>query len=120
VTGELPHEVALGVMRRANLFVRPTYFDGDASSVREALAMGVPVVASDTDHRPAGVLLFRRGDARDLADKIALALANGRGGGPRRPSQEPDSFEQLLAIYARLGTPARQSGGMRHAGSRHQ
>src|SRR3989441_12542643 len=52
VAGQLPHDTALAVMRRLSVFVRPTYFDGDASSVREALALGVPVVASDTDFRP--------------------------------------------------------------------
>src|SRR6185503_2016808 len=52
VAGELAHDTALAVMRRMHVFVRPTYFDGDASSVREALALDVPVVASDTDFRP--------------------------------------------------------------------
>ena len=36
--GEVPHDVLLAIMSRVTVFVRPTYFDGDASSVREALA----------------------------------------------------------------------------------
>jgi len=31
------------------------FYDGDAISVREALALGVPVVASDTDYRPEDI-----------------------------------------------------------------
>src|SRR5262249_8734620 len=48
-TGQLPHDVVLSIMRQVNVVVRATYFDGDASSVREALALGVTTVASDTD-----------------------------------------------------------------------
>jgi len=106
-TGELPHEVVLAVMQKIDLFTRPTYFDGDASSVREALALGVPVVASDTDFRPEGVILFRRGDVQDLTEKIARALRNGQTEGGGVPGVQSGSLEQLLAIYARLATRTR-------------
>jgi glycosyltransferase involved in cell wall biosynthesis len=42
----------------ANLLVRPTSTDGDSGFVREAIATGVRVVASDCVPRPAGVELF--------------------------------------------------------------
>jgi len=73
--GELSHSAALGLIRRCNAFVRPTTADGDAVSVREALAMGVPCIASDAVPRPNGVVLFRTGDAVDLAGKICRAIA---------------------------------------------
>ena len=59
--GELEHARALAVLKAASLFVRPTFADGDSVSVREALALGVPCIASDAAERPAGVHLFRRG-----------------------------------------------------------
>jgi glycogen synthase len=100
-TGDLTHDVVLDVMRTVGVFVRPTYFDGDATSVREALALGVPVVASDTDFRPEGVVLFRRGDAEDLTEKLADLLAAGpAGGGPSRPAA--GALGSLLAVYDRL------------------
>jgi glycogen synthase len=102
-TGELPHEVVLAVMAQVAVFVRPTYFDGDASSVREALALGVPVVASDTDFRPDGTVLFRRGDVADLTAKLADVLSGGRSQDRGGPGTVSRSFEQLLSIYARLG-----------------
>jgi len=74
VAGQLPHDTTLAVMRRLSVFVRPTYFDGDASSVREALALEVPVVASDTDFRPEGVIVFRRGHVDDLTIYERLSL----------------------------------------------
>ncbi len=111
-TGELPHELVLAIMARLTLFVRPTYFDGDASSVREALTLGVRVVASDTDFRPDGVVLFRRGDVRDLTEKIAEVLRDGSPVAVRDRPADPGSLERLLGIYARLGHPARSRRGL--------
>jgi glycogen(starch) synthase len=102
--GELPHDLVLAVLAKVTLFVRPTDFDGDASSVREALGLGVPVVASNTDFRPDGVTLFRRGDATDLTGKIAEVLQSGRAG--REAPPDSGSFAQMLAIYERLGRTA--------------
>jgi glycogen synthase len=95
--GEVARERYLGFVSRADLFVRPSLVDGDALSVREALALGRPVVASDTDARPDGVILFRRGDARDLAEKIAVALDDRHIATPR-PSHS-DAVERILDIY---------------------
>jgi glycogen(starch) synthase len=109
VAGELPHDAVLAAMRRVNVFVRPTYFDGDASSVREALALGVPVVASDTDFRPDGVILFRRGRVDDLTDKIVEALGTGHTS-RRSGADDGGSGPRLLAIYERLSRRGRLSG----------
>ena len=65
---------ALSVIKSSDVFVRPSYFDGDAICVREALFLAVPVVASKTDFRPEGVVLFRVGDAQDLFDKLMQVL----------------------------------------------
>jgi len=101
LAGQLPHDTALAVMRRMSVFVRPTYFDGDASSVREALALGVPVVASDTDFRPEGVIVFRRGHVDDLTDKLVQTLGAGRSR-PCPESADAGSWLRILAIYERL------------------
>src|SRR3989449_6020146 len=101
VAGQLPHDTALAVMRRVKVFVRPTYFDGDASSVREALALGIPVVASDTDFRPEGVMLFRRGDVDDLAAALARALQHPAGT-VRDGDPDRGAFDRLLGIYDRV------------------
>jgi glycogen synthase len=112
--GECERPALLGAMQRLDVFVRPTYFDGDASSVREAQALGVRVVASDTDFRPDGVRRFPCGDADALATAIDDALA--------RPAQqvESTSLAALLALYDSLpraatasATPAHDPDGVR-------
>ncbi|HEY3066262.1 MAG TPA: glycosyltransferase family 4 protein [Methylomirabilota bacterium] len=94
--GEVPHTRYLAFLARADVFVRPSIVDGDAISVREALALGRRVVASDTDFRPDGVIKFRRGDPADLADKVTTALGTRATGVAR----DMRSFERLLGIYA--------------------
>jgi len=104
LAGELAPDVTLSVMKRLSVFLRPTYFDGDSLSVREALAVGVPVVASDTGFRPDGLRLFKVGDCVDLCHQLHMALEK-RMAAPR-PS-EPRQFEEgsarrMLELYRRL------------------
>ena len=58
------------LLKRADLFIRPTNKDGDAISIREALMLGTPVIASDACPRPDGVVTFISRDANDLAAKV--------------------------------------------------
>jgi len=94
--GECERPALLGSMQMLDVFVRPTYFDGDASSVREALALGVRAVASDTAFRPEGVWRFPCGDADALASTIEQALAG------HATRVESTSLSALLAVYDRL------------------
>lgn len=98
LAGDVEHERCLAAMARSDVFVRATLADGDASSVREALALGVPVVASDVGHRPVGVALFRRGEVESLVAAIESQLDRRAPHGPRAP--EPgDGLRRLLETY---------------------
>ena len=66
-------EVA-AALARSEVFLRPTDWDGDSVIVREALAVGTRVVASDVSARPAGVELSGLSD-HELA---AAVLQGGR------------------------------------------
>lgn len=66
----------LPILNEADLFVRPTNTDGDANSIREAMYMGVPTIASDAVDRPMGVILFKTRDVHLFIDQVKLALAN--------------------------------------------
>ncbi|MCB0720244.1 MAG: glycosyltransferase family 4 protein [Bacteroidetes bacterium] len=59
---------------RADIFLRPTNQDGDSVSVREALALGVPVVASDACPRPEQCVSFVSRDPISLAEAIRTVL----------------------------------------------
>lgn len=104
-TGYLEHPKTLSVIKRADLFLRATYFDGDSNSVREALALGVPVVASATDLRPDGVNLFRVGDIEHLEEVTEAVLAKASGATPAPESDSGDAdenYRQILKLYESL------------------
>jgi glycogen(starch) synthase len=75
LAGDLDHELCLQLMSRSAVFVRPTIRDGDSISVREAVALSVPVVASRVGTRPDGVLLFEPGDVDGIVEQVSAALS---------------------------------------------
>jgi glycosyltransferase involved in cell wall biosynthesis len=89
-------EPAVPIITRSSVFVRPTVTDGDSIAVREALALGVPVVASDAVPRPAGVELYVLGNVDDLVEKVRAALQ-------RREcpavEEQPDALARLVELY---------------------
>ena len=52
--GNLPHDEFLTLLTRCSAYLRSPACDGVAASVLEAVALGVPVVASENGRRPAG------------------------------------------------------------------
>jgi glycogen(starch) synthase len=76
LVGDVDHDLCLALMARSDVFVRPTFMDGDSISVREALALGVPVVASNVGTRPQGTMLFQAGNVHGLVKQIELAVSN--------------------------------------------
>jgi len=108
--GDVPHSAALAVIEAADVYVRPTRADGDAVSVREAIALGRWVVASVAGHRPSGCLLVPPGDSAALASRMAEAAAAPR---PAARVGEADPFDALFAIYASLAASRPLSDGGR-------
>jgi glycogen synthase len=109
--GEVSHDRCLALLRASDVTVRSTFVDGDAITVREALALGVPVVASDTDFRPEGVTLFRRGDVSDLVAKLGQVLAHPAGGASSvRPPR--DQSAAIWQLYAELVGSEGPAGGL--------
>jgi glycosyltransferase involved in cell wall biosynthesis len=92
------------LFRSADVYVRPTISDGDSVSVREALALGTPVVASDAAVRPPACVTFRSGDGGDFARAVSGVLQD-LAAARERVRREPieDNGERILALYRELG-----------------
>jgi len=90
------------VLERATVFVRPTCTDGDANSVREALYLGVPAIASDVVERPPGTILHRTRDLDDLYAKVSAALRMPGSRQPRADSFDLAGVERYLDLLAGL------------------
>jgi len=63
------------LLKKADLFIRPTISDSFGISISEALWFGTPSVASDVCVRSEGTVLFRAGDREDFFKKAFGILA---------------------------------------------
>jgi len=77
--GSLPHDEFLTLLSRSTLCLRTPACDGVAASVLEALALGVPVIASENGSRPAGVVTYEDGNVDDLVAKLNEVPARVEG-----------------------------------------
>jgi glycosyltransferase involved in cell wall biosynthesis len=72
--GNVEHSQFLTLLRRTTAFIRTPACDGVSASVLEALALGVPVVASENGRRPYGVITYVEGDPKALAQQLGYLL----------------------------------------------
>ncbi len=92
LNGDTLHPVTIALMLRSAVLWRITAFDGDSVSVREALALGLPVLATDTGMRPAGVRLTTAA----AADVCAATLALLRGDVPSPQAAEASDLPSIM------------------------
>lgn len=101
LSGDVPHAWTMQAISRANVMLRTTLYDGDAVSVREALHVGTPVIASDNGMRPAGVHLIPKSDLTALLHAIDETLAH-----PPRPQtlsgNDDSNLKAVLDFYVEL------------------
>ncbi len=91
-----------------DVFVRPTWWDGDAISVREAAFFGNRLVATDVTTRPEGTLLCKAKNANSLYDALKRCFADSQQG--RAAFDHRQSLHALAHVYKDLGVDILQSG----------
>lgn len=98
LAGDVEHAQTLHVINRTDALWRTTVYDGDAISVREALFLGTPVVATDNGMRPDGVDLIPIGDGEELVYKTLSVLSAKR---ERTTPIKDDklNIEAVLRVY---------------------
>jgi glycosyltransferase involved in cell wall biosynthesis len=92
--GDMPHAVTLRATLESDLLLRTTLYDGDSVSVREALYIGTPVIATDNGMRPEGVHLIPPSDPGRLRDAVCDVLMNGQV----RRAPRGDGWENIRAV----------------------
>lgn len=86
------------ILKKIDLFIRPTTTDGDAISIREALYFQKPVVASDCVPRPKGTTLFKTRDHIDLFNKVNESLQKYDKQKLQNMKSE-NNFKKILNLY---------------------
>jgi glycosyltransferase involved in cell wall biosynthesis len=99
--GDVPHALTLRVLAQSDLFLRTTHYDGDSVSVREALQLGVPVIATDNGMRPRGVHLIPPSNEEALCDAVDRLLASVPVHGATVESPV-EHLDEVLDLYSSL------------------
>ena len=89
------------LIKELDLVVRPTCTDGDALTIREALYLDKPVIASDVVGRPENTIVFRNRDANDFKEKALAAISNNSSTTGAQVSRK--SYQNFyLELYTQL------------------
>jgi glycosyltransferase involved in cell wall biosynthesis len=101
MAGDLDHKIALNLIDGFDMLLRTTHFDGDAISVREALFLETPVIATDNGMRPKGAELIPVGDEAALAEAIKKIARNER---KTKGNREEDSsnLRAVVELYEEI------------------
>jgi glycosyltransferase involved in cell wall biosynthesis len=99
LAGDTNHEVVLHLIEKCDILLRTTIFDGDAISIREAIYLGTPVIATDNGMRPEGVnLIPTRSSIKTFVEKVVDVLSKK----VERKSVEKDSGRENIAAVLNI------------------
>ena len=101
LAGDVEHRVTLNLIDHCDILLRTTLYDGDAISVREALFLGTPVIATDNGMRPDGVRLIRVGDKRSLIEEIGQVALSGSEDKPT-PVEDTANILAITNLYGQV------------------
>lgn len=87
------------LIKHASVVVRPTRTDGDALTIREAIYLNKPVIASNVVERPEGVITYDTEDYIDLANKLREVFLNKK---EINTFAQPDYGMEIINLYKKL------------------
>lgn len=93
-----PIEDAWRIWAVSDIFLRPTSKDGDAVAIREALAFGTRVIASDAVVRPEKVRLYPTGNISAMIAEIEENLYQPK----LQAENNNENIDKILTIYDRV------------------
>jgi len=111
-TGLISHENLPSYFEKADVFVLPSLNEGMSNSMLEALASGLPLIATDTGgtkeliEEGTNGFIVKMEDSRDLADKIKILMRDEnlrkRMGEASRKKAETMSWEKVASQYIKI------------------
>jgi glycosyltransferase involved in cell wall biosynthesis len=100
--GDLPHAITLRAIQECDILLRTTLFDGDSISVREALAFGTPVIATDNGMRPRGVHLVPLRDSERLVEAVSRCVKDAGADKWQNAMGDESNLEAVVREYRDL------------------
>jgi glycosyltransferase involved in cell wall biosynthesis len=123
VVSRVPHAQVPTYMSAAHVLILPSDHEGSPVVIKEAMACNLPVVAVDVGDVAQviggvpGCYLAER-TAKDLADKLELALAGGEGAAPERGAGRAAIQHLQTSAEARAILDVYEKAKLRHKGTR--
>lgn len=74
LAGDASHDAFMTLLAASAVHLRTPTTDGVSATLLEALALRIPVVASENGTRPGQAITYDANDDRDLADKVSWTL----------------------------------------------
>lgn len=105
LTGDVEHKITLRLINDCDVLLRTTKFDGDAISVREALFLDTPVIATDNKMRPAGVDLIPVSDKDALVEAIKNVVRREISAKTGK-ADDRSNIKAVLNVYEEIKTKA--------------
>jgi glycosyltransferase involved in cell wall biosynthesis len=102
LAGDVAHRATLQAIARSDVMLRTTLYDGDAISVREALHLGIPVIATDNGMRPEGVRLIPVSDENALFAAIETVLSAGKRQTPQAVEADEENLDAVYRLYGEV------------------
>lgn len=115
LAGDVEHGQVLALLKQAALMLRTTQYDGDAVSIREALCLGTPVIATDTHLRPPGVRLLPSVQAQDIAAAVAEVLSKPMDRAVHAELLGEENLNAVMSVYRELDANCAKYPPDRHA-----
>lgn len=100
--GDVPHAITLQAIAKCEILLRTTLYDGDSISVREALQLGKPVIATDNGMRPDGVRLIPTSNAEALCAMVGQVLTQHQSPAGTPPQVGTANLEAVVRVYEQL------------------
>jgi glycosyltransferase involved in cell wall biosynthesis len=98
LAGDVPHGATMEAISRSRILLRTTWYDGDAITVREAMQVGTPVIATDNAMRPSGIRLIPKSDLAALLRALEQELLQPQPRKERIPADQ-GSLQQVFDFY---------------------
>ena len=91
------------ILKKSDIFIRPTNTDGYGVSIAEAIYYNVPSLASDVCERPEGTILFESRNQEDLTEEIIQLIGNYSEEKEKvKKIEVKDYFDELYKVYKEL------------------
>jgi glycosyltransferase involved in cell wall biosynthesis len=98
LAGDVKHAVTLHLIKNSDVLLRTTRYDGDAISIREALFLETPVIATDNGLRPNGVHLIAIGDKQGLIEGVKQ-IGGRKKKQETATTEDADNIAKVLEVY---------------------